>query len=69
MTNYGDLLKSKPVQVSLETRMGCGVGVCYSCTVKTAYGLKQTCKDGPVFDMNDVLWDELPVEGRHVARS
>jgi len=28
-------LKDKPVQVSLEVRMGCGRGVCYGCTVKT----------------------------------
>ncbi len=52
-------LKDKPVQVSLEGRMGCGRGVCYSCTVKTKEGLKQVCTDGPVFDLNDVLWDEL----------
>jgi dihydroorotate dehydrogenase electron transfer subunit len=53
------LLKKKPVQISLEVRMGCGLGVCYGCTVKTKSGLKQVCKDGPVFDLNDVLWDEL----------
>ncbi len=53
------LLKGKPVQVSLEVRMGCGRGVCYGCTVKTKRGLKQVCKDGPVFDLDDVLWDEL----------
>ncbi|MFC1957844.1 dihydroorotate dehydrogenase electron transfer subunit [Chloroflexota bacterium] len=52
-------LKGKPVQVSLEVRMGCGRGVCYSCTVKTKNGLKQVCRDGPVFDLNDILWDEL----------
>jgi dihydroorotate dehydrogenase electron transfer subunit len=52
-------LKGKPVQVSLEVRMGCGRGVCYSCTAKTKGGLKQVCTNGPVFDLNDVLWDEL----------
>ena len=51
-------LKNKPVQVSLETRMGCGRGVCYSCTVKTKSGLKQVCQDGPVFDLDDIIWDE-----------
>ncbi len=54
-----DLLKGKPVQVSLEVRMGCGLGVCYGCTVKTKRGLKQVCHDGPVFDLDDVFWDEL----------
>ena len=52
-------LEGKPVQVSLEMRMGCGLGICYGCTVKTKNGLKQVCKDGPVFDLDDILWDEL----------
>ena len=52
-------LERKPVQVSLEVRMGCGRGVCYGCTVKTKNGLKQVCKDGPVFELDDILWDEL----------
>jgi dihydroorotate dehydrogenase electron transfer subunit len=52
-------LKTKPVQISLEVRMGCGVGVCYGCTVKTRRGLKQVCKDGPIFDLDDILWEEL----------
>ena len=58
MTNYPQL-KHKPVQISLEMRMGCGLGVCYGCTVKTKNGLKQVCKDGPVFDLEDILWNEL----------
>jgi len=53
------LLKAKSPQISLEVRMGCGLGVCYGCTVKTKGGLKQVCKDGPVFDLEDILWDEL----------
>ena len=52
-------LKVKPVQISLEVRMGCGRGVCYGCTIKTRNGLKQVCQDGPVFDLDDILWDEL----------
>ncbi len=52
-------LKNKPVQISLEVRMGCGLGVCYGCTVKTRNGLKQVCKDGPIFELNDILWEEL----------
>jgi len=60
MTNkYHPLLKNKPVQVSLEMRMGCGLGVCYGCTVKTKRGLKQTCRDGPVFNLEDILWNEV----------
>ena len=52
-------LTDKPVSVSLEMRMACGVGVCYGCTIRTKNGLKQVCKDGPVFDLNDVIWDEM----------
>ena len=52
-------LKGKRVQVSLEVRMGCGRGVCYGCTIKTKNGLKRVCEDGPVFNLDDVLWDEL----------
>ena len=53
-------LKNNPVQISLEIMMGCGVGVCYGCTIKTRSGLKQVCKDGPVFEMKDIIWEELP---------
>ena len=52
-------LKGKPVQVSLEMRMGCGLGACYACTVKTKHGLKQVCRDGPVFELDDIIWDEV----------
>jgi len=51
---YHQFLKHKPVQISLEVRMGCGLGVCYGCTVKTKRGLKQVCRDGPVFDLEDI---------------
>jgi len=52
-------LKQKPVHISLEVRMGCGLGICYSCTIKTKQGLKQVCTDGPVFELADILWGEL----------
>jgi dihydroorotate dehydrogenase electron transfer subunit len=51
-------LEGKPVQVSLEIMMGCGMGVCYGCTIKTKKGLRQVCKDGPVFEMGEVEWRE-----------
>jgi len=47
-------LKDKSVQISLEIMMGCGVGVCYGCTIRTKSGLKQVCKDGPVFEMGEI---------------
>ncbi len=47
-------LKGKDVQLSLEKMMGCGVGICYGCTIRMKSGLKKVCKDGPVFQMEDV---------------
>lgn len=54
-------LEERSVQVSLEMRMGCGFGVCYSCTIKTVDGLKQVCKDGPVFELNNIVWEEIRI--------
>ncbi|MCD7947816.1 MAG: dihydroorotate dehydrogenase electron transfer subunit [Oscillospiraceae bacterium] len=49
---------SIPCQVSLEERMGCGVGACLVCACKTSGGTyKHVCKDGPVFDATEVDWD------------
>jgi dihydroorotate dehydrogenase electron transfer subunit len=49
-------------QVSMERRMGCGIGVCQSCSVEcktpdsgeTVY--KLCCKDGPVFKANEIVF-------------
>jgi dihydroorotate dehydrogenase electron transfer subunit len=54
-------LEGISVQVSLESYMGCGHGVCYGCTIKTRQGLRQVCKDGPVFDLDDVRWDWVAI--------
>jgi dihydroorotate dehydrogenase electron transfer subunit len=54
-------LEGKPVQVSLEAMMACGHGICYGCTRKTRRGLKQVCKDGPVFDLDDLVWEASQV--------
>jgi len=54
-------LKIRKCQVSLEVRMGCGFGVCYSCTINTKKGLKQVCRDGPVFELNDIIWQEVRI--------
>jgi dihydroorotate dehydrogenase electron transfer subunit len=51
-------LKLKKCQVSLEVRMGCGFGACYGCTVNTKKGLRHVCRDGPVFELNDIIWQE-----------
>jgi len=50
-----------PCQVSLEERMGCGVGACLVCACRVRengterYG--HVCKDGPVFNAAEVVWD------------
>ncbi|MEG1577780.1 MAG: dihydroorotate dehydrogenase electron transfer subunit [Oscillospiraceae bacterium] len=47
-----------PCQVSMEERMACGVGACLGCAIQMADGtMKHVCKDGPVFDSREVLWN------------
>ena len=53
--------KNLSCQVSLEVRMGCGLGACRSCTINTRKGLKQVCRDGPVFELGDILWKEVKI--------
>ena len=44
-----------PVEVSMESHMACGFGVCLGCVVQTKKeGYRKVCSDGPVFDGNDI---------------
>ena len=43
-------------QVSLEEKMACGVGACLGCAVMTKDGYKMACKDGPVFNAEEIIW-------------
>ncbi len=43
--------------VSLDERMGCGMGMCKGCPVKTKSGIKMVCKDGPIFDSDEIVWE------------
>lgn len=44
-----------PCLVSLEERMGCGIGACLVCVCKKSDGANaRVCKDGPVFDIDSV---------------
>ncbi|KPI56258.1 diguanylate cyclase [Clostridioides difficile] len=45
------------IMVSLENHMACGIGACLVCTCKTNEGNKKTCKDGPVFWGEDVIFN------------
>lgn len=49
-------------EVSMERRMGCGIGVCVGCSCKLndpQKGLiqKRVCKEGPVFNAQEVVWN------------
>ncbi|MBN1405826.1 MAG: dihydroorotate dehydrogenase electron transfer subunit [Candidatus Omnitrophica bacterium] len=43
-------------QASLEERMGCGLGACMGCVVNTVSGYKRVCKDGPVFELGEIIF-------------
>lgn len=43
-------------EVSLENKMACGVGACLCCVEKTTKGNECVCKEGPVFNINQLLW-------------
>jgi dihydroorotate dehydrogenase electron transfer subunit len=50
----------RTVQVLLEERMGCGTAICYGCAVEVRVrggrAMKLVCKDGPRFDVRDVVF-------------
>ena len=48
-------------QVSLETPMACGIGICFTCVTKVlqddgSWDYKRTCVEGPVFDASKIIW-------------
>ncbi len=46
---------------SLENQMACGFGVCLGCAVPArSGGFALVCRDGPVFEARDVIWEGLP---------
>jgi dihydroorotate dehydrogenase electron transfer subunit len=50
----------KKMFLSLEERMGCGIGACFACVCKskedpTGVAYKKVCSDGPVFRAGEVL--------------
>jgi NAD(P)H-flavin reductase len=47
-----------PCFISMEKRMACGVGACLGCTVKTVNGNRRCCADGPIFNADEVIFDE-----------
>jgi dihydroorotate dehydrogenase electron transfer subunit len=50
-----------PCQISLETPMACGIGICFTCVAKVKdergdWDYKRTCVEGPVFDAERIEW-------------
>ncbi len=49
-----------PCEVSLETPMACGIGICFTCVAKIGceadWDYKRTCVEGPIFNANEVVW-------------
>ena len=45
-------------QFSFEERMGCGFGACMGCSCKTITGYKRICREGPVLEKEEILWDD-----------
>lgn len=43
-------------EASLENMMACGLGACLCCVEKTRKGNLCVCKDGPVFNIKELLW-------------
>lgn len=48
--------QQQKLYVSLESRMACGVGACYACSIRTIHGNRRVCKDGPVFLSSEVYY-------------
>ena len=57
LLNVTKKLSHKNGYISLEERMGCGVGACAACVVRTntEAGYKKICSDGPVFPAKEVI--------------
>jgi dihydroorotate dehydrogenase electron transfer subunit len=48
--------KNIPCYISLETIMGCGIGTCMGCAAEGENGYLLVCKDGPVFNAEQIVW-------------
>jgi len=48
-----------PCEVSLESPMACGFGICLGCVVPVRGGYRYVCTQGPVFDAAELRWEAL----------
>ena len=49
--------KGIKAEISMEQRMGCGIGACLVCVCKTKSGYDKVCQKGPVFDASEVEFE------------
>lgn len=58
MSKIIDMCKESntPIWCSMEKHMGCGIGACLTCSCETTNGMKRTCKDGPVFKGEELVF-------------
>ncbi|MBR1730156.1 MAG: dihydroorotate dehydrogenase electron transfer subunit [Selenomonadaceae bacterium] len=61
MRKVAAIAKEKNIscQVSFEKRMACGLGACLSCSIDTINSRKKVCKDGPIFNADEVFYNEV----------
>lgn len=50
------LTPRRPIQISMEQSMACGLGACLGCVVETRQGMRTSCVEGPVFELEAVVW-------------
>jgi dihydroorotate dehydrogenase electron transfer subunit len=54
-------IKDFKFYASFEEYMACGIGICNGCVIKikneAGYKYKRVCKDGTIFDVEEVIWD------------
>ena len=63
MEKVADVCRQRGIdcQVSMETPMACGIGICFSCVAKVnqpdgEWDYKRTCVEGPIFDADKIVW-------------
>lgn len=50
-----------PCELSLESEMACGIGICQGCPIERTEGERKyalVCTDGPCFDSRDIIFHE-----------
>jgi dihydroorotate dehydrogenase electron transfer subunit len=49
-------------EVSLETPMACGIGICFTCVARVrqedgTWDYRRTCVEGPIFSSDQIVWE------------